>query len=63
MWWVEQAEKDNERERNKRYRERCARRIVDRKLKDCCTALIGESVSCVETLLDRAVQMHNLKAA
>ncbi len=25
MWWVEQAEREAERERNKRYREKCAR--------------------------------------
>ncbi len=40
-----------------------ARQIVDLQLKDYCTTLVGESVSCAETLLDRAVQMHELKAA
>ncbi len=58
MWWVEQAEKDAERKRNRRNREKRARQ-----LKDYCTAIVGESVSCAETLLDRAVQMHDLKAA
>jgi hypothetical protein len=63
MWWVEQAETDAERERNKRYRQKCARRIVDRQLKQYCGALVGESVPCAEMLLDRAVQMHSLDAA
>ncbi len=63
MWWVEQAEKDAERERNKRYREKRTREIIDRQLKDYCTALVGESVPCAEILLDRAVQMHYLDAA
>jgi hypothetical protein len=62
MWWVEQAEKDGERERNKRYREMRARRIVDRKLKEYCTALVADCVPCAETLLDRAARIHDLKA-
>ncbi len=32
MWSVEQAEKDAERERNKKYRAKRARRIIDRQL-------------------------------
>ncbi len=63
MWWVEQAEREAERKRNRRSREKRARQIIDRQLYDYCTALVGESVSCAETLLDRAVQMHDLKAA
>jgi hypothetical protein len=58
MWWVERAEKDAERERNKSYREKFARRIVDRQLKDYCTALVSESIPCAETILNRAVQMR-----
>ncbi len=56
MWWVEQAERDTERERQKKLRQKCARRIVARQLKDYCTALVGESVPCAETLLDRAAE-------
>ncbi len=56
MWWVEQAERGTERERQKKLREKCARRAVDRRLKDYCTALVGESVPCAETLLDRAAE-------
>ncbi len=54
MWWVE-AERDAERKRQKKLRQKCARRIIDRQLKDYCTAL-GESVPCAETLLDRAAE-------
>ncbi len=56
MWWVEQAERGAERERQKKLRQKRARRIVDRQLKDYCTALVGESVPCAETLLDRATE-------
>ncbi len=63
MWWVEQAEREAERERNRRYREKRARQLVDRQLKNYCTTLVGESVPCAESLLDRAVQMRDLKAA
>ncbi len=63
MWWVEQAERDAERERNKRYRAKRARQIIDRQLKDYCTTLVGESVPCAEILLDRAMQMQHLRAA
>jgi hypothetical protein len=58
MWWVEQAEKDAEGERQKRVRAKRAHRIVDRRLKDYCTALVSESAACAETILDRAVQMR-----
>ncbi len=63
VWWVEQAERDAEREQQKKVRAKRARLIIDRQLKEYCTALVGESVPCAETLLDRAVQMQNLKAA
>ncbi len=63
MWWVEQAEREAERERQKKLREKRARQMIDCQLKDYCTALVGESVPCAETLLDRAVQMHYLDAA
>ncbi len=63
MWSVEQAEKDAERERNKKYREKRARRIIDRQLKDYCTALVGESAPQAETLLDRALRKRDLRAA
>ncbi len=59
MWWVEKAERDAERERQKKLREKCARRIVDRRLKDYCTALVGESVPCAETLLDRVAECRS----
>jgi hypothetical protein len=60
---VEQAERDHERERNQRYRDKRARQIADRQLKNYCTALVDESVPCAETLLDRALRTHDLKAA
>jgi hypothetical protein len=60
MWWVEQAELDAERERNRRHRHKCARRIVDRQLKQYCSVLADESASCAEMILNRAVQMHDL---
>jgi hypothetical protein len=60
MWWVEQAERDAERVRNQRYRDKFARRIVDRQLKQYCSVLADESASCAETILIRAVQMHDL---
>jgi hypothetical protein len=63
MWWVEQAEQEAERERNKKYREKRARLIVDRQLRAYCTALVGESVPRAATILDRAVRMHDLRAA
>jgi hypothetical protein len=63
MWWVEQAERETEQERQKKLRAMYARRIADRRLKDYCTALVGDSVPCAETLLDRAVRMHDLKVA
>ncbi len=63
MWWADQAERDAERERNKKYREKRARQVIDRQLKDYCTRLVGESVPCAETLLDRAAQKHELDAA
>jgi DNA-binding protein Fis len=58
MWWVEQDEKDVERERKRKSREKRARQLVDRKLKDYCAQLVGASVSNAEALLNRAVQMH-----
>ncbi len=63
MWWVEQAEKDAERERQKKVREKRAHQLIDRQLKDYWSVLVGASVPCAETLLDRAVQMHYLDAA
>ncbi len=63
MWWVEQAEKDAERERQKKLRAKCARQIIDRQLKDYCITLAGASVSRAEALLDRAMQTQHLDAA
>ena len=60
MWWVEQAERDAERVRNQRYRDKFARWIVDRQLKQYCSVLADESASCAELILNRAVQMHDL---
>ncbi len=62
-WWAEQAERDAELEKNKKYRAKRARQIADRQLKDYCSVLVGASVPCAEILLDRAVQMDDLKAA
>jgi hypothetical protein len=63
MWWVEEAEKDLERERQKKVREKRGRQTVDRKLTDYCTALISDSIPGAETLLDRAVRVHDLQVA
>jgi hypothetical protein len=63
MWWVEQAERDAERELQRKARAKRARQIIDRQLNDYCAALAGESVPRAEILLDRAVQMHDLRAA
>ncbi len=62
-WWAEQAEREAERERQKKLREKCARQLVDRQLKEYCSVLVGASVPCAETLSDRAVQMQHLNAA
>ncbi len=63
MWWVEQAQRDAERERQNTVRAKRARQLVDRQLKEYCSVLVGASVPCAEPLLDRAVQMHDLRAA
>ncbi len=58
MWWVEEAEQDLERERQKKLREKRARQLINRQLKDYCDQLAGASVPNAEALLDRAVQTH-----
>ncbi len=63
MWWVEQAEREAERERQKKFREKCARQIMIPSSKGYCSVLFGAFVPCAETLLDRAVQTHDLDAA
>ncbi len=63
MWWAEQADREAEREKQKKLREKYARQLINRQLKDYWSVLVGASVPCAETLLDRAVQMHYLDAA
>ncbi len=58
MWWVEEAEKDLERGRQKKLREKRDRQLINRLLKDYCDQLAGASVLNAEALLNRAVQTH-----
>jgi hypothetical protein len=60
MWWLEHAKQER---RNQRYRDKRARRIVDRQLKNYCTALVSDAVPCAETLLHRALRTHDLNVA
>ncbi len=58
MWWVEEAEKDLERERQKKLSEKRARQLINRQLKEYCAQLAGASVPNAEALLNRAVQTY-----
>ncbi len=61
MWWREQAEKEAEHERKNKLLEKRARQLVNRKLKDYYTQLLGASAYDAEALLNRAVQMHETR--
>ncbi len=63
MWWVEEAEKDLECERQKKFREKRDRQLINRQLKDYCDQLAGASVPNAEALLNRAVETYEMEAA